>query len=191
MAAFSIYRERINRAQALGIGLSLIGVLVVLFKGDLGVLAALDLNVGDLWVLMAMGVWALYTALLREQPPIHWLSFAVVTFTIASLVNLPLFVGEHLLYRQIHWSWEAVAAILYVATLPSATAQIFYIRGVELIGGSRAGVFLHLVPMFGAIMAILFLGETLHWYHLAGFAMILGGVWLASRPAPPPAAAVS
>ena len=182
LAAFLMYREQISRAQVLGISLSLVGVLVVLFKGDPRVIASLDLNEGDLWVLLSMGVWAIYTALLRKQPPIHWLSFAAITFLVASCVNLPLFVGEHLLYRQVHWSPSAIAAILYVSTLPSATAQIFYIRGVELIGASRAGVFMHLIPMFGAIMAILFLGEMLHWFHLAGIALILSGVWLASRP---------
>jgi drug/metabolite transporter (DMT)-like permease len=187
LAAFALYRERINRFQVFGIALSLLGVLTVLFKGDPRVLLALDLNQGDLWVLIAMGVWSVYTVLLRKQPPIHWLSFAAITFSVASLINLPLFIGEQLLYRQIHWSWGGVLAVLYVATLPSATAQIFYIRSVELIGASRAGVFVHLVPMFGAIMAILFLGETLHRYHLAGFALILLGVWLASRPEKIPA----
>jgi drug/metabolite transporter (DMT)-like permease len=182
VAAFMMYREQINRFQAFGIGVSLIGVLIVLFKGDAGVLLAADLNQGDIWVLLAMGVWAVYTVLLRKQPPIHWLSFAAISFATASMINLPLFIGEHLLFRQIHWSPEAVIAVLYVATLPSATAQIFYIRSVELIGASRAGVFIHLVPMFGAIMAILFLGEILHLYHLAGFALILCGIWLASRP---------
>lgn len=183
LAAFTMYREGIGRKQAFGIAVSLIGVLVVLTKGDLGVIAALDLNEGDLWALAAMGVWAIYTALLRKQPPIHWLSFAAITFAMASLVNLPMFIGEHLLFRQIHWTREALIAVAYVATLPGVVAQIFYIRGVELIGGSRAGVFVHLVPMFGALMAIAFLGETLHWFHLAGFVLILIGVWLASGPA--------
>jgi drug/metabolite transporter (DMT)-like permease len=181
LATFLMYGERIARRQATGIAVSLAGVLVVLSKGDANVLAAMDLNQGDLWVLGAMAVWSVYTALLRKQPPIHWLSFAAITFAVASLVNLPMFIGEHLLFRQIHWTREAVIAIAYVATLPSVVAQIFYIRGVELIGSTRTGVFMHLVPMFGAIMAIAFLGETLHLFHLAGFALILLGVWLASR----------
>ena len=181
LATFLMYGERIAGRQATGIAVSLAGVLVVLSKGDANVLAAMDLNQGDLWVLGAMAVWSVYTALLRKQPPIHWLSFAAITFAVASLVNLPMFIGEHLLFRQIHWTREAVIAIAYVATLPSVVAQIFYIRGVELIGSTRTGVFMHLVPMFGAIMAIAFLGETLHLFHLAGFALILLGVWLASR----------
>jgi drug/metabolite transporter (DMT)-like permease len=181
LATFLMYGERIAGRQATGIAVSLAGVLVVLSKGDANVLAAMDLNQGDLWVLGAMAVWSVYTALLRKQPPIHWLSFAAITFAVASFVNLPMFIGEHLLFRQIHWTREAVIAIAYVATLPSVVAQIFYIRGVELIGSTRTGVFMHLVPMFGAIMAIAFLGETLHLFHLAGFALILLGVWLASR----------
>jgi drug/metabolite transporter (DMT)-like permease len=183
MATFLMYGERIARMAVVGIGVSLIGVLVVLSRGDLGAIATLDLHEGDLWVLASMGVWSVYTALLRQQPAIHWLSFAAITFAVASLVNLPIFIGEHLLYRQINPTWEAFAAIAYVSTLPSVVAQVFYIRGVELIGGNRAGVFMHLIPMFGAILAIAFLGETLHLFHLAGFVFILAGVGLASRPA--------
>jgi drug/metabolite transporter (DMT)-like permease len=185
LAAFTMYGERIGRLPAIGIAVSMLGVLVILAKGDPGVIASLDLNEGDLWVLAAMAVWSIYTVLLRKQPPIHWLSFAAIAFAVASMVNLPIFIGEHLLYRQIHLSWEAVAAIAYVSTFPSIVAQVFYIRGVELIGGNRAGVFMHLIPMFGAILAIAFLGEMLHLFHLAGFAFILAGVWLASRPAAP------
>ena len=140
LATFLMYGERIAGRQATGIAVSLAGVLVVLSKGDANVLAAMDLNQGDLWVLGAMAVWSVYTALLRKQPPIHWLSFAAITFAVASLVNLPMFIGEHLLFRQIHWTREAVIAIAYVATLPSVVAQIFYIRGVELIGSTRAHV---------------------------------------------------
>lgn len=185
LATFTMYGERIGRMSAVGIAVSLIGVLIILAKGDPRVIASLDLNEGDLWVLAAMGVWSVYTALLRKQPQIHWMSFATIAFAVASLFNLPIFIGEHLLYRQIHLTWEAVAAIAYVATLPSLLAQVFYIRGVELIGGNRAGVFMHLIPMFGAILAIAFLGEVLHLFHLAGFAFILAGVYVASRPAPP------
>lgn len=182
VATFVMYRERIDRLQALGIALSLLGVLIVLSKGDPRVLGSLEINEGDLWVLAAMAVWALYTALLRKQPPIHWLSFAAVTFTVAAIVLKPFFIGEHLLFRQVTWNWQAALAIAYVATLPSLVSQIFYIRGVELIGSNRAGVFMHLIPLFGAVLAMLFLGEALHLFHLAGFAFILSGVWTASRP---------
>jgi drug/metabolite transporter (DMT)-like permease len=185
IAAFAIYGDRLTAAQALGIAVSFCGVLVVLAKGDPGLLASFDVNEGDLWVLAAMGIWAVYTALLREQPQMHWLSFAAITFAVASVMNLPLFLAEHVLWRQITPTREAFLAVAYVSTLPSVVAQIFYIRGVELIGGNRAGVFMHLIPLFGAVLAIAFLGEQLHLYHFAGFALILAGVWLASRQSPP------
>ncbi len=181
IAAFAIFRETVTKLQSAGILLSFIGVLVVLTKGDPALLAALQLNEGDLWVLSAMMVWAVYTALLREQPPIHWLSFAAISFAVASLVNLPLFLAEMAAGKQIQPTLHAILAIAYVSTLPSVVAQIFYIRSVELIGGSRAGVFMHLIPLFGAVLAVLFLGEQLRLYHLGGFVLILAGVAFASR----------
>jgi drug/metabolite transporter (DMT)-like permease len=182
IAAFAIFRETLSRRQTVGIALSSVGVLAVLTKGDPALLATLQLNEGDLWILVAMMVWATYTALLRKQPAIHWLSFAAVTFSVAALVNFPLFVGQMAAGTYIQPTLHAILAIAYVSTLPSVVAQIFYIRGVGLIGGSRAGVFMHLIPFFGAILAILFLGESLYLYHLGGFALILAGVWIASRP---------
>src|SRR5262249_41774290 len=134
-----------------------------------------------LWVLAAMTVWAVYTAILREAPRMHWLSFAAITFSVAALLNLPLFIGEMLAGKYIYPTPGALVAIAYISTMPSIVAQICYIRGVELIGSSRAGVFMHLIPLFGVILAMIFLGETLHFYHLTGFALILSGVWLASR----------
>lgn len=182
LAIFVFYRETLTRMQAAGILVSFLGVLTVLTKGDPALLATFQLNQGDLWVLLAMMIWAVYTALLRKQPRMHWMSFAAMSFVIASLVNLPLFLGELLNGLTVKPTLHSLLAIAYVSTFPSLIAQIFYIRGVALIGGTRAGVFMHLIPFFGGIMAILFLGEVLHLFHLAGFALILCGVWLASRP---------
>ncbi|WP_088344954.1 MULTISPECIES: DMT family transporter [Rhodomicrobium] len=187
IAIFVIYRERLRPIQAAGIALSFLGVLTVLAKGDPHLLLSFQLNEGDLWVLVAMIVWAVYTSILREQPPIHWLSFATITFAVASVITLPLFIGENIAGKHVQPTLHAILAIAYVSTMPSVLAQIFYIRGVELIGGNRAGVFVHLVPLFGALLAIVFLGEDLHLYHLAGFGLILAGVWISSRPARTPA----
>jgi drug/metabolite transporter (DMT)-like permease len=186
IAIFAIYREKLRRIQAAGIALSTVGVLTVLAKGDPHLLLSFQMNEGDLWVLAAVSVWAVYTSILREQPRIHWLSFAAITFAVAAVITFPLFIGENLAGKHIQPSLHAVLAIAYVATMPSVLAQIFYIRGVELIGGNRAGVFIHLLPLFGALLAIVFLGERLHLYHLAGFGLILAGVWISSRPAPVP-----
>lgn len=180
LASYALYRNRPSLTQAAGIVLSLVGVLTVLAKGDPAALLALDINGGDLWILAAMVVWSIYTALLREQPDIHWLSFATITFIVASLVNFPLFAVESL-FRQIDPTPGALFAIAYVSTLPSVVAQIFYIRSVELIGANRAGAFMHLIPLFGAVLAIALLDESLHLFHLGGFGLILAGITLASR----------
>jgi drug/metabolite transporter (DMT)-like permease len=181
IAVFVLYRETLNRWQALGIFLSLMGVIAVITKGELGVLARLDLNEGDLFVLAAMGVFSIYTALLRKQPKMHWISFGASCFIVASIVTFPLFLSEVFTGRMIDPTLGAFLAIIYVGTLPSVCAQIMFIRGVELIGGSRAGAFLHLIPLFGALLAVIFLGEELEAFHLAGFGLIICGVWLAQR----------
>lgn len=181
ITSYALYRDRLTAAQATGIALSLAGVLTVLGKGDPAALLALDLNPGDLWILGSMVVWAVYTALLREQPAMHWLSFAWIMFFVASAVNTVPFALEYLFVRQMQPTLTAFIGIAYVSTLPSIVAQIFFIRGVELMGANRAGAFMNLVPMFGAVLAMLMLGETLYLFHLGGFALILAGVTLASR----------
>jgi drug/metabolite transporter (DMT)-like permease len=181
LVVFAVYRETVTPLQAVGIVVSFVGVLIVLTKGDLALLLTLQLNRGDLWVIVATVVWAAYSALLREVPKIHWLSFAAISFGMASLVNLPAFVVEMALGKFIHPTPPALLMIAYVSTLPSIVSQIFYVRAIELIGSSRSAIFMHLVPVFGAVLAILFLGEHLHLYHFGGLMLVIGGVWLASR----------
>lgn len=181
LASFLIFGDRISPRQALGIVLSLAGVLTMVARGDLSVLKTLELNRGDLFLLIALVLWGLYTAFLRKRPSIHWLSFIGVTFIIGALANLPFFLWEHLTVRQMQLDAETAAAFAYVSVFPSILAYIFFNRGVELIGANRAGVCLHLVPLFGAILAITLLGEQIRAYHFAGIALILLGVSLAAR----------
>ncbi len=192
LATFIFFSDRLTPRQGLGIGLSLIGVIVVVSKGDPQTLARLEFNTGDLWVLAAMCVWGVYTAFLRKRPAdIHWLSLAACLFAVAAMINWPLHAWEHAYVRSLSLSTDALLAISYVAIFPSILAYVFYTRGVELIGGNRAGVFLHLIPVFGSTLAILILGEQPLWSHGVGFALILTGVTIAARQvrakAPPPA----
>jgi len=192
LASFLFFSDRLSARQFVGIGLSLIGVIIVITKGNLQALAQLEINSGDLWVLGAMAVWGVYTAFLRKRPAqIHWLSLAACMFLIASIVNWPLHAWEHAYVRSLTLSTDALLAIGYVAIFPSILAYVFYTRGVELIGSNRAGVFLHLIPLFGSGLAILILGEQPLWSHAIGFALILTGVTIAARQArataPPPA----
>ncbi len=181
LVSFFIFGDRISPRQAFGISVSLTGVLVMVARGDPDVLAGFELNRGDLLLIAALVLWGLYTAYLRERPAIHWLSFTAVTFFIGASVNTPFFVWEHLSVRQLQLDTQTIAAIAYVSIFPSVLAYICFNRGVELIGANRAGMCLHLVPLFGAVFAITLLGGAPRIYHFIGIAFILAGVSLAAR----------
>lgn len=177
-------QQRISTLQLTGIGVSLLGVLTVVGKGDPRSLLAMEYNKGDLYMLAAVALWAFYTVLLQRRPKIHWLSFALVTYFVAAVLNMPLALAEVSLGARFDLTPGTLAAIAYIVVFPSLLANLFFNRGVEIIGASRAGVFMHLVPMFTAVLAMVFLGEQPSLFHAAGFALILAGVWLGSRPQP-------
>lgn len=177
--------DRIGPVQIAGIAVSLLGVLLVVARGNPAALGVLKSGAGDLWIIAANILWAVYTGFLRKKPKIHPLSFACASFAIGGLVNVPFMMGEHVSGVVLQPTLATLLAVGYVTLFPSIGSYILFNRGVELIGGPRAGAFMHLVPFFGAIMSIIFLGERLQWFHLAGFALILTGVWLASRAAAP------
>ena len=181
LASFFLFGDKISLRQAFGITTSLTGVLVMVARGDPNVLAGFELNRGDLWILGALALWGLYTAVLRNRPAIHWLSFTATTFLLGLLVTTPFFAWEHLTSRQIQFDAQTIASIAYASIFPSVLAYIFFNRGVELIGANRAGICLHLVPLFGAVLAIILLGEEPQAYHLIGISAILAGVTLAAR----------
>jgi drug/metabolite transporter (DMT)-like permease len=181
LASLIIFRDRISSRQAIGIVISLTGVLTMVSRGDPTVLRGLELNRGDLFLLAALILWGLYTAFLRKRPDIHWLSFTATTFVIGVIVNTPFFIWEQASVRQLQFDAETAAAVAYVSIFPSVLAYICFNRGVELIGANRAGVCLHLVPLFGAVLAIVLLGEEPRTYHLIGIALILAGVTLAAH----------
>ena len=181
MFCYLIFGDRITLRQLCGIMVSIAGVLIVVLHGDLGALTHMSLNRGDVLVLVGMACWGIYTTFLRKRPAISPLSFAASTFAAAAIVNIPLALIEAAMGHLPRASLWTAGAIVYVGIFPSVIAYLFYNRGVELIGGNRAGIFNHLVPVFGAVLAFVFLGETPGLYHAAGFAMILAGVWLAAR----------
>ena len=181
IAAFLLNGERIGARQALGIAISLAGVLVVMSRGEPLHLLAMTFNRGDVVMLAAMVTWAAYTAMLKRRPAISSLTLAAVTYVVAAGLNLPLSAWEIASGAHVSSSVGAVLAILYTAVFPSFLAYLCFNRGVEIIGGTRAGVFLHLVPLIGSALAFLFLGEQPHVFHAVGFAAIVAGVLLAAR----------
>jgi drug/metabolite transporter (DMT)-like permease len=180
--AWAFFGERLTRVQLLGVAVSLVGVLAILSGGSLATLARFRLNAGDLCVILAMAMWSLYTVLLRRRPlGLDRLSFLFVLAIVGVVIMLPLWLGETLLIRSPVWSARAFAALIGVAIFSSVLAYIFWNRGVELLGPAVAGLFVHLMPVFGALLAWLFLGERLEAYHLAGMALILTGIAVTSR----------
>jgi drug/metabolite transporter (DMT)-like permease len=183
--AFALFGERPTPWQSAGVLLSLIGVATIAAHGSLETLLHLTLNPGDVWILIAMVIYGIYAAMFRVRPAAHPMSFLVATMGIGSLMILPFYLGEIAQGGRIEGGQEAWLAMAYMAVFPSFIAYLFFNRGIDLIGAARAGQSWHLMPVFGSVLAVLFLGETLYLYHAIGVALIAAGIVLASiRTAP-------
>jgi drug/metabolite transporter (DMT)-like permease len=172
---------RLTPAQAIGIVVSLTGVLVILLHGDLSALTKIQFNEGDLIFLAAMVVFGFYSVLTLKRPAIHGLSFVAFTFGCGAACLIPLLIWELLTRPVMALDARNLASLFYVAVFPSTLAYLCFNRGVLLIGANRAAPFFHVVPVFGALMAIVFLGERPQAFHIIGFALVLTGVFVASR----------
>jgi drug/metabolite transporter (DMT)-like permease len=181
IGALAAFGTRIRGLQVVGMGVTLVGVALVAAKGHLETLLQLAFNVGDVWMLVACGLYATYTLGLRNRPAVPGLAFFATMAGVAFLTSLPLLAWE-ILSGTVQWPTpKGWAILLYVGLFPSLLSQIFYMRGVELIGPGRAGIFVNLVPVFGALLAVVILGEPFHLYHAGALALVLGGIWLAER----------
>lgn len=181
LLAWFVLRERITRQQAFGVAISLAGVLTIVAQGELAVLRALRFNDGDLWLLAAMGLWAGYTVLLRWRPAeLTGLAFlaCIIYFGMPAL--------------GLAYAWELAAGRTFAPTLPVAVTLLYYglfpsilsnlcfNAGVKAVGPNRAGIFAHLMPVFGILLSSAFLGEHPHGYHWVGMALVFTGIWLTS-----------
>jgi drug/metabolite transporter (DMT)-like permease len=182
-----VLRQRLSRLQLTGVAVSLGGVLAILSGGSVETLASLSLNRGDLLVILAMLLWSIYTIGLRWRPPgLHMLTFLFVIACVGDAAVLPLYLGEMALGARMVFSWLNLAALVSVALFSSVLAYIFWNRGVEQVGANVAGLFVHLMPVFGTLLAWALLGEQLRPFHIVGIALILTGIYVTSRAAPPP-----
>ena len=179
--AWVVRGRRIGPVQGIGIVAALVGVILVAIRGDLAVARSLAFNLGDLFMLGATVAYAIYTIGLEERPQVSSLSFFTAMAGMAFLTSLPLLAGE-MATQPFHWpTAKGWAITAFVAIFPSFLAQIFFIRGVELIGPSRAGVFINLNPVFGAAMSVVFLGEVFGWYQAVGLVLVMAGIVLAQK----------
>ena len=188
-----VYRDTITRVQALGVGISLAGVLAILTRGDPGVLASFSMNKGDLIVLAGMVFWAAYTVFLRLKPAeLPGLALLACCATVGVLILLPLFAFEMLFQDgHVRFTPGSTAAMLYVGIFPAFVSYVFWNKAVAEVGSNVAGIFVHLMPAFGSLLAWIFLDERIQLFHLVGIALILAGIALTTRyraavPAPGP-----
>jgi drug/metabolite transporter (DMT)-like permease len=178
--AFVLFGDRPTLRQTTGVLISLAGVATIAAHGSLDSLLQLKLNRGDVWILVAMVIYGVYAAMFRRRAAAHPLSFLVATMGIGSLMILPFYLWETAQGGRILGGLPAWLALAYIAVFPSFIAYLFFNRGIELIGAGRAGQSWHLMPVFGSILAVLFLGETFYVYHAIGISMIGAGILLAS-----------
>ncbi len=181
LMSYIIFREKISPVQTAGVLVSLVGALIIIAHGDLNIFQSMSLHQGDVLIFIAVVFYAAYSVMLRKLPPVHPLSFAAVTFIIGALTLLPPYVWETVYVRAMPLNLSSVITVGYVAVFASVIAYLCYNRGVELAGANRAGMFIYLMPVFGSIMAMVFLGERLEWFHFTGIVLIISGILLATK----------
>lgn len=175
-----IFGVRSRPQQIAGVTASILGVAVIVFRGDPASALSLRLGFGDALMMAAVLVWALYTVFLRLRPAISPVSLIAVTFLIGVLAMAPFAAWEWSAGETIRWSWPVAAALLYVALFPSLLSYFIYNHAAQVVGPARAGQAITLMPLFGAFLSAALLGETLHRFDFAGMALILAGIVIAA-----------
>lgn len=178
-----IYRETITRVQMLGVGISVAGILAIISRGDIHALAQLSMNKGDIIVLVGMIFWAAYSVFLRMKPAeLPGLTLLACCGCVGLALLFPMMLFEMVfLGGHVEFSLATVSAMLYVGIFPSFVGYVFWNRGVAEVGPNIAGIFLHLMPAFGALLAWIFLDERIYPFHIVGIALILAGIALTAR----------
>ena len=181
---FILFRTGVRALQLVGVAVTIVGVALTATHGDLSRILQLDVNFGDLLVLLASLAYAIYSIALRWRPRTNWLSFLFASFTGAVLASLvfQLTLGGglgHLAETVPQVTPLGWLIVLYTVLFPSLISQMFYVRGVELIGANRASLFINLIPLFGAAGSVLLLGEQLQPFHLIAGVLIVIGIGLA------------
>ena len=187
VCSWVMYREVMTLRQYFGVAVSLCGVILIIAHGEFAYLRNLRFNPGDLLVFFAAFIWALYSSHLRSYPKeLHPFAYQSGIVVSGLLILTPFYLVELVYAGGFTPTAASVSTILYIALFASVLAFIFWNRAVRTIGANRAGPFIHLMPVFSTILAVLFLGETIHPYHLQGIGLIFTGIamttWRVSKP---------
>lgn len=176
------FREPVGVRRAIGLVVSFVGTLVILSRGDFGVLRGLAFTTGDLWMATGAFAYALYSVLLRYKPPeLDGLNFLSVISVFGLVITLPVYLVETALGDPMPVNATSIGMVVYVALFASVLGFVFWNRGVAMVGAGRASLFLHLMPVFTSVLAISFLGEALRAFHVIGMILVFSGLWLSTR----------
>ena len=174
--------EKTNVFQIIGVGLSLTGVIFIITKADINLIKSLDFNKGDLTMVIAMFSWAIYSALLKKKTyEISQISLLQVVIISGLIFLIPIYLIEMNLGYLIKLEKPFFLTLTYVVLFPGLASFFFWIKGIAMIGANRAGAFLHLMPIFGAIMAMIIFDEKFMFYHFLGAAFIITGIILSNK----------
>ena len=184
LGAFLVFRERVGVVQSLGVLITLVGVALVATEGQLGRVLEMVFNRGDLMIMTACFLYAGYTIWLRNKPNVSALTWFAMLATAALIASIPAAVIEWQLGIGMYPTPKAWGVLVLIIIFPSFVAQVFFIRGVEILGPGRAGIFVNLVPILASLAAVLVLGEVFMWYHAVALLLVLGGIALAEKFAP-------
>ena len=179
MGAFAAHGTRPTLLQLVGVAITALGVVVVATHGQPMALLELALNKGDIAMLLACILYAFFTVALRDRPQMPGAAFFTLLAVIAAITSLPLVAFEALTTGLMMPTLQGWLVTLWVAIFPSCLSQLLYLRGVDLIGPSRAGVFVNLVPVFAAVLAVVLINEPFATYHAVALGLVIGGIWVA------------
>ncbi|MEK9645072.1 MAG: DMT family transporter [Alphaproteobacteria bacterium] len=176
---FLMTGETITKRQTLGVLLGLLGTLLIVLKADPSTLSSFRINIGDILVLVAFFAWAVYTVMLRWKPAgMGELSFLTSMTAFSVVMMFPLWLWELAQGKTFEWDADNSSIIAYAVIFPSFLAYIVWNKAVPVVGASIAGMTQYSIPIFGTILSVAILGESIRTYHLVGIAVIFTGIWL-------------
>ena len=174
--------EKTNTFQIIGVVLSFVGVIIIITKANFEILKNLDFNKGDITMVVAMFSWALYSTLLKRQKyELSQISLLQVVISFGLIFLIPVYFIEYNIGFRINLDQPFILILSYVVLFPGLASFILWIKGISLIGANRSGVFLHLMPILSAIMAMIFFNEKFMFYHMLGACFIITGILLSNR----------
>ena len=180
--SFILKIEKTNLFQIIGVIFSFLGVIIIITKANFQILKNLDFNKGDITMVVAMFSWALYSTLLKRQKyELSQISLLQVVMTFGLIFLIPIYFIEYQIGYRINLDKPFILILSYVVLLPGLASFILWIKGISMIGANRSGVFLHLMPILSAIMAMIFFNEKFMFYHILGACFIVIGILLSNK----------